>query len=69
MSAPATPPRGATRAATATPARGRRLLLPAITAVVLLLGFADLVRGGITLGPVLLTVAYCVLIPAAILRR
>ena len=51
MSAPATPPRGATRVETAAPARGRRLLLPAITAAVLL------------------TVAYCVLIPAAILRR
>jgi hypothetical protein len=77
MSAP-TPPRGAARAETAraetgrgdpTRSRGRRLLLPALAAVALALGFLDLIRGGITLGPVLLTIAYCVLIPAAILRR
>ena len=35
----------------------------------LLLGYADLVRGGITLAPVLLVLGYCVLVPVAILRR
>jgi hypothetical protein len=35
--------------------------------VVLLAGFADLVRGGETLAPILLIVGYCVLIPLAIL--
>ena len=38
-----------------------------IAAVVLLAGFADLVRGGETLAPILLIVGYCVLIPLAIL--
>ena len=52
------------------------ILYPPVWAVVvltigavLLLGFADLIRGGITLGPVLLTIGYCVLVPVAILRR
>lgn len=35
----------------------------------LLLGYADLVRGGITLAPILLVLGYCVLVPIAILRR
>ena len=34
----------------------------------LLLGYADLWRGGITLGPILLILGYCVLIPLAILK-
>lgn len=34
----------------------------------LLLGYADLARGGETFAPVLLVLAYCVLIPVAILR-
>jgi hypothetical protein len=38
-----------------------------IAAVVLLAGFADLVRGGETLAPILLIVGYCILIPLAIL--
>jgi len=38
-----------------------------IAAVVLLAGFADLIRGGETLAPILLIVGYCVLIPLAIL--
>lgn len=33
----------------------------------LALGYADLVRGGETVAPVLLVLAYCVLIPIAIL--
>ena len=42
--------------------------LPVAAALLLLVGFADIARGGITLGPVLLVAAYCVIIPAAILR-
>jgi len=34
----------------------------------LILGFADLARGGETIAPILLVVAYCVLIPIAILK-
>ena len=39
-----------------------------IATVVLLAGFADLIRGGETLAPILLIVGYCVLIPLAILE-
>jgi hypothetical protein len=41
----------------------------ALAAIALIVGYADLWRGGETLAPVLLVVAYCVLIPIAILRR
>ena len=34
----------------------------------LLLGYADLARGGVTLAPVLLVLGYVVLVPAALLR-
>lgn len=37
-------------------------------AAALLLGFADLWRGGDTIAPILLVLAYVVLIPVAILR-
>jgi hypothetical protein len=40
----------------------------AIALVALLLGYADLARGGETIAPLLLVIAYCVLIPLAILR-
>jgi len=36
--------------------------------VAMVLGFIDLWLGGITLAPILLILAYCVLIPLAILR-
>jgi hypothetical protein len=42
--------------------------LPIAATLLLLAGFVDVARGGITLGPVLLVAAYCVVIPAAILR-
>jgi hypothetical protein len=42
--------------------------LPVAAAVLLVGGFADISRGGITVGPVLLVMAYCVVIPAALLR-
>lgn len=37
-------------------------------AIALLLGYADLVRGGETIAPVLLVLGYIVLVPIAILR-
>ncbi|HXE59190.1 MAG TPA: hypothetical protein VN607_00735 [Gemmatimonadaceae bacterium] len=39
------------------------------TAVCLAAGYADLVRGGTTLAPILLVIGYCVLIPLAILIK
>ena len=50
------------------PPRSRPLLFWGIALATLLAGFIDLARGGETLGPVLLVIAYCVLIPIAILR-
>ena len=49
--------------------RGRALLWWGLAAAALILGYADLARGGETLAPVLLIVGYCVLVPLAILRR
>ncbi|HUF27127.1 MAG TPA: hypothetical protein VMM18_09130 [Gemmatimonadaceae bacterium] len=49
-------------------ARSRRLLWWGLAAVALIGGFIDLWRGGITVAPILLVLAYCVLIPLAILR-
>ena len=40
-----------------------------LAAAAVLLGYADLIRGGITIAPILLVLGYCVLIPVAILRR
>jgi hypothetical protein len=40
----------------------------ALAAVSLLGGYADLVRGGETIAPILLVLGYCVLVPLAILR-
>jgi hypothetical protein len=48
--------------------RSRGLLLWGLAAVALIGGYADLARGGITVAPLLLVLAYCVLIPLAILR-
>ena len=36
--------------------------------VTILLGYADLARGGTTIAPILLVAGYCVLVPLAILR-
>lgn len=49
-------------------ARSRALVWWGAVALTLLAGYADLVRGGETLAPILLVVGYCVLIPAAILK-
>ena len=48
--------------------RSRPLLFWGIALATLLAGFIDLAIGGQTLGPVLLVIAYCVLIPIAILK-
>jgi hypothetical protein len=52
------------------PAVRRRtpLLWWGLAAVTLLLGYADLARGGETIAPVLLILGYCVLVPIAILK-
>jgi len=44
------------------------LLWWGLAAVTLLLGYADLARGGETIAPVLLILGYCVLVPIAILK-
>jgi hypothetical protein len=48
--------------------RRTRLLWWSFAAVSLLAGYADLVRGGETIAPILLVLGYCVLVPLAILR-
>ena len=48
------------------PAR-RALVLRIAAAAALLLGYADLARGGITFAPLAIVVGYAVLVPAAIL--
>jgi len=51
---------------------GRALSRPAVwwglSAATLVAGYADLWRGGETVAPILLVVAYCILIPIAILK-
>jgi hypothetical protein len=47
----------------------RRFLWWGLAALMLVIGYADLWRGGETLAPILLVVAYCVLVPVAILKR
>lgn len=44
------------------------LLWWGLSLAALVIGYADLWRGGITIGPVMLVLAYCVLVPVAILR-
>ncbi len=39
-----------------------------MSAATLVVGYADLWRGGETVAPILLVIAYCVLIPIAILK-
>lgn len=39
-----------------------------LSAAALVLGYADLWRGGITIAPILLVAGYCILIPIAILK-
>jgi hypothetical protein len=51
------------------PAVSRRLMWWGLAAITLVVGYADLWRGGETIAPVLLVLAYCVFIPVAILKR
>jgi hypothetical protein len=46
----------------------RPLLWWGIAGLTILLGYADLARGGMTIAPILLVAGYCVLVPLAILR-
>jgi hypothetical protein len=48
--------------------RRTALLWWALAAASLVAGYADLVRGGETIAPILLVLGYCVLVPLAILR-
>ncbi len=48
--------------------RGRSFVWWAVAAVVLVAGYADLVRGGETIAPILLVLGYCVFVPLAILK-
>lgn len=52
-----------------TAAPRRSFLWWGLAALALALGYLDLIRGGITLAPILLVLGYCVLIPIAIMRR
>lgn len=53
---------------TSPPAPARRaLVLRIAAAAALLLGYADLARGGITFAPLTIVLGYAVLVPAAIL--
>ena len=45
----------------------RAHVLRAAAAVVLLIGYTDLARGGITAAPLLIVLGYAVLVPAVIL--
>ncbi|HEY2067428.1 MAG TPA: hypothetical protein VGG84_15845 [Gemmatimonadaceae bacterium] len=51
-----------------TVAPSRPLLWWGIAVVAILLGYADLARGGTTIAPILLVAGYCVLVPLAILK-
>jgi len=44
------------------------LLWWGLASAALLLGYADLARGGETIAPILLVLGYCVLVPLAILK-
>jgi hypothetical protein len=46
----------------------RAAALRAAAVAVLLMGYADLARGGLTVAPVLLVVGYLILVPAALVR-
>jgi hypothetical protein len=56
------------RTLSSAPAR-RAHLLRALAAVILLLGYADLVRGGVVVAPILLVTGYLLLVPLALLTR
>lgn len=51
-----------------TTTRARSLVWWGAAALALLVGYADLARGGETIAPLLLVIGYCVLVPLAILK-
>ena len=51
-----------------TAAPSRPLMWWGIAIAAILLGYADLARGGTTIAPILLVAGYCVLVPLAILK-
>jgi hypothetical protein len=55
-------------AETETAARTRGFLWWGLALGAIVIGFADLARGGETVAPILLAIGYCVLIPLAILK-
>jgi hypothetical protein len=55
-------------AQTDTTLRAHPLLWWGIALITILLGYADLARGGTTIAPILLVAGYCVLVPLAILK-
>ncbi len=55
-------------APTDTSAPPRPWLWWGLAIVTILLGYADLARGGTTIAPILLVAGYCVLVPLAILK-
>jgi hypothetical protein len=50
-------------------ARRRAHVARAVAAVALVLGYADLARGGVLVAPLALVFAYLVLVPAALLAH
>ena len=48
--------------------RSRPLFYWGLAVATIIIGFADLARGGETIAPSLLVLGYCVLIPIAILK-
>lgn len=60
-----TPPNDMSTTDARMPSRLPRLFIPTLATLFLVAGYADLWRGGITVAPLLLVVAYCVLIPWA----
>ena len=55
-------------AQTDSPNRSRTLMWWGIAIGTILVGYADLARGGETIAPILLVLGYCVLVPLAILK-
>ena len=55
-------------AQTDTTQQARPWLWWGIALVTIVVGYADLARGGTTIAPILLVAGYCVLVPLAILK-
>ncbi|MFI5241401.1 MAG: hypothetical protein ACHQRL_00205 [Gemmatimonadales bacterium] len=48
--------------------RARPFIWWGLALLALVAGYADLIRGGETIAPILLVIGYCVLVPIAILK-